>query len=94
MLAAASWATGRALKWVAEWKVELEITKMQTIPICTEFFLPHSQEFLCNKTNTKKHKFKRLASNCNAIYFFFQLQMFHLAYREGKKKHPVLGAVI
>jgi len=93
MLAAARRATGRALKWVVEWKVELEITKNANNPICTEFFLPHSQEFLCNKTNTKKQKFESLASNCNAIFFFFNCKCFVLPIGK-KKKHPVLGAVI
>jgi hypothetical protein len=79
MLAAASWATGRALKWVVEWKVELEITKMQTIPSAQTFFYHTHKNFCATKQNTKKSKFKRLASNCNAILFFLQLQMFYLA---------------
>jgi hypothetical protein len=89
MLAAASWATGRALKWVVEWKVELEITKMQTVPSAQTFFYHTHKNFCATKQNTKKSKFKRLASNCNAILFFFNCKCFIL-----QQKHPVLGAVI
>jgi hypothetical protein len=54
MLAAASWATGRVLKWVVEWKVELEITKMQTIPSAQNFFYHTYKSFCATKQNTKK----------------------------------------
>jgi hypothetical protein len=73
--------------------VELEITKMQTIPSAQKFFY-HTHKNFCATKQTQKSTNLRDWRQIAMQFFFLQLQMFHLAYREGKKKNQVLGAVI
>lgn len=93
MLAAARRATGRALKWVVEWKVELEITKMQTIPSAQNFFY-HTHKNFCATKQTQKSKNSRVWRQIAMQFFFSSTANVSSCLIGKKKKHPVLGAVI